>query len=61
MKLYTLKQDPTSRYAKMQECKSGEFVKVSDVKEMIDEMIELKMISDQYDILVKHGLITELL
>ena len=56
---YRLHQDVTSRYATMKECSEGEFVSVEDMKALIDQMMDDKMVGDQYDLLVKHGIIKD--
>ena len=59
MKRYNLHQDPTSRYAKMQENEKGEFVKYSDMVELFSEAIEAHYMEKTHDLLVKHGVIKE--
>ena len=59
MKRYNLHQDPTSRYAKMQECDNGDFVKRADMLALFEEAIEANMIERTHDLLVKHGVFEE--
>ena len=59
MRRYDLVQHPDSRYASMEILPKARFVEFDDMMALFNDLCDAKMVSDQYDMLVQHGIIKD--